>query len=121
MGPEALGAISLAEEEAHRLKHEVVTPSHTFLGLLAYNRAHLDRYFIRVEIVRKREEAVLAQVRELVSWLRFERSPGVERNLEVLSSGTLVEQESAPLSPSDRDPRTGFAVRMRMLKHFRSI
>ena len=120
MGPEALGAICLAEAEADRMSHDVLTPSHTFLGLLAYNRAHLDRYFIRVQIVRKREEAVLNQVRELVSWLRFEPARGTEHNLERLSPGTLVEQESAPLLPTDRDPRTGFSVRMRMLKHFRA-
>ena len=116
MGPEALGAIACAEREACRLGHRELTPPHTLLGILGHERDRLQRYFIRAELVHNRADQILAEVRELVSWLRFEAARGAERELEVISRGTIVGVESMRLKGS-RKPR-GYAVQVRLFKRF---
>lgn len=120
LSPEGLRAMAHAEREAEAFGHDTLTPPHTLLGILDYNRDHLERLFIRESVFKQREDKVLQQVRELVSWLRFGSDASDRRELDYLDADTIVGIEDVPLpSVSSRELKT-FAVRLRMLKRFRA-
>lgn len=118
LSPHALGVIAAAETEAQRLGHGILKPPHTLLGLLVYERERLERYFIREEIVSQREDEVLAQVRDVVAWLRFASEGHSDRELEVLDRRTVVGLESIRLRSSEERRQNGYAVHVTMLKTF---
>ncbi len=118
LSPQALGVIAAAEDEAQRLGHGILKPPHTLLGLLSFERNRLERYFIREEIVTEREDEVLAQVRDVVAWLRFTGDGNTDRELEVLDRRTVVGLESIRLRSSEEQRQQGYAVHVTMLKTF---
>jgi len=120
LGAEALGAIAEAEREAEALGHATLTPPHTLLGILSYNRDSLERYFIRDEIIKEQEDEVLSTVRDLVSWLRFPAHGTADRELDVIDARTVVGIESRRLRSPAGDDREAWAVHVRMLKQFRA-
>lgn len=115
MGPEALRAVAAAEDEAVALGHDLLMPGHVLVGILVRSRDRLQRYFVRQEVVHGREDEVLSHVRSVVAWLRFAEAPRTDREMEVIDANTVVGLES--VAASGREP--GFAVQLRMLKHFR--
>jgi ATP-dependent Clp protease ATP-binding subunit ClpA len=119
LGTEALGAIALGEEEAERLGHGVLTSAHTFVGILEHRRHELGQVFVRDAVVRGREEQVLAQVRQLVHWLRFSAAARTERGLDVIDADTVAGWEAVSVRPLGKRQRQAFAVQLHLFKRLR--
>jgi ATP-dependent Clp protease ATP-binding subunit ClpA len=116
LGAEALAAIHRAEVEARRMGHEVIEPSHTLVGILELHRDRLDRYFVRENVYRAKEDAVIEQVRKLVRWLRFEQA---DRSIESLDGEAVASFEASELEAPSPGELRRFAVRLSLLKAFR--
>ena len=68
---------------------------------------------------RREVQSSTRQVRETVTWLRFNGGPGVDRELDVLDGNTVVGYEAMKLRGDDERAFRSFVGRVTILKRFK--
>jgi len=117
LSPEAMRAIALGEREAQHRGDKALTAAHVFVGVLRSEQKKLRDFFVRDELV-GRGEGLLADVVELVRWLRSGAGGPGGRELDVLEDGTLVAVDAVPWREAEAGGRSGLAVKLKILKYF---